>query len=281
MTRPHRTVQSDALFPAPPRVCCGRVCRPRSGGFTLIELLVVIAVIGIVAAILLPVFARVRARARQATCLSNLQQIGLAISQYATDYDESLPPARNGTNALDWTTWRTLVFSYTKDNAIFACPSNPYNRVPALYGDAPISYVANATLLTSPPVTLINPNQVEFPSLLFLVGESSGAGFSMHTPPNNPFANPQCAVFGVPGPPSPAGCEAPEPGSSTDLYAGHDGFSNYLFADGHVRALKPTALCKGMDMWNLFNSNNALPCDPALQNALAANEKYWTQTNQP
>jgi prepilin-type N-terminal cleavage/methylation domain-containing protein/prepilin-type processing-associated H-X9-DG protein len=62
-----------------------------SRGFTLIELLVVIAIIAILAAILFPVFAQARAKARQASCLSNLKQLGLAYQMYATDYDELLP----------------------------------------------------------------------------------------------------------------------------------------------------------------------------------------------
>ncbi len=60
-------------------------------GFTLIELLVVIAIIAILAAILFPVFAQARAKARQASCLSNLRQIGVGIYMYAQDYDEILP----------------------------------------------------------------------------------------------------------------------------------------------------------------------------------------------
>src|SRR5438552_4376165 len=65
----------------------------RRNGFTLIELLVVIAIIAILAAILFPVFAQARDKARQATCFSNLKQIGLAISAYMQDYDEGFPPS--------------------------------------------------------------------------------------------------------------------------------------------------------------------------------------------
>lgn len=65
-------------------------------GFTLIELLVVIAIISILAAILFPVFAKAREKARQAACQSNLKQIGNAIAMYAQDYDETLPQNTSG-----------------------------------------------------------------------------------------------------------------------------------------------------------------------------------------
>src|ERR1700732_1232210 len=65
--------------------------RARRAAFTLIELLVVIAIIAILAAILFPVFAQVREKARQITCTSNCKQFGLAIMQYAEDYDEAMP----------------------------------------------------------------------------------------------------------------------------------------------------------------------------------------------
>src|SRR5207245_8473864 len=60
--------------------------------FTLIELLVVIAIIAILAAILFPVFAQAREKARQTTCLSNLRQVGLGLQMYGQDYDELMPP---------------------------------------------------------------------------------------------------------------------------------------------------------------------------------------------
>src|SRR6201987_431614 len=74
---------------------------PRMGtlpkkGFPLIELLVVIAIIAILAAILFPVFAQAREKARQATCISNLKQFSLAILQYAQDADECMPMGING-----------------------------------------------------------------------------------------------------------------------------------------------------------------------------------------
>ncbi len=101
-------------------------------GFTLIELLVVIAIIAILAAILFPVFAKAREKARQSSCASNLKQIGLAVMSYKQDYDETYPlsfPATGpggtrasscGTNAF-W--WMDLLVPYTKNEQIFHCPS--------------------------------------------------------------------------------------------------------------------------------------------------------------
>jgi prepilin-type N-terminal cleavage/methylation domain-containing protein/prepilin-type processing-associated H-X9-DG protein len=89
--------------------------------FTLIELLVVIAIIAILAAILFPVFAKAREKARQTSCLSNHRQIALGIRQYCGDYDGRLPLYRPiaGSNIY----WNHLIGPYVKNTQVFKCPS--------------------------------------------------------------------------------------------------------------------------------------------------------------
>ena len=116
----------------------------RRNGFTLIELLVVIAIIAILAAILLPVFAAARERARQSTCANNLKQIGLAVMQYTQDYDELLPQGRiyydanaatfcpnlqrqfwDQETGMDEPSWMDFIFPYVKSTGVYYCPSGP------------------------------------------------------------------------------------------------------------------------------------------------------------
>ena len=92
--------------------------------FTLIELLVVIAIIAILAAILFPVFARAREKARQASCQSNLKQLALASKMYGSDYDESVTPGNMNTGATFYL-WSNLLTPYTKNTQLFICPSKP------------------------------------------------------------------------------------------------------------------------------------------------------------
>lgn len=89
-------------------------------GFTLIELLVVIAIIAILAAILLPVFARARENARKATCQSNEKQLANALLMYSQDYDERLPAGYTSPPARDWA---TDTAPYLKNTQVFVCPS--------------------------------------------------------------------------------------------------------------------------------------------------------------
>ncbi|MEN6303606.1 MAG: DUF1559 domain-containing protein [Armatimonadia bacterium] len=95
-------------------------------GFTLIELLVVIAIIAILAAILFPVFAKAREKARQSSCLSNVKQIMLAVLQYAQDYDERTPLAYSGGTGfpLNWNDpVAGRLVPYIKNSQVWACPS--------------------------------------------------------------------------------------------------------------------------------------------------------------
>ena len=96
-------------------------------GFTLIELLVVIAIIAILAAILFPVFAQAREKARQASCLSNLKNIGTAVMLYTDDYNQTYPIARyggmTGAYAYPKCFWTGTLFPYVKDFKVFYCPS--------------------------------------------------------------------------------------------------------------------------------------------------------------
>jgi len=97
----------------------------RRSGFTLIELLVVIAIIAILAAILFPVFARAREKARQASCNSNLKQLALAGNMYAQDYDERLMQfslCANGGPGGCWYRW-DLLGPYIKNKQLWICPS--------------------------------------------------------------------------------------------------------------------------------------------------------------
>ncbi|MCW3052556.1 MAG: prepilin-type N-terminal cleavage/methylation domain [Chthonomonadales bacterium] len=94
----------------------------RRNAFTLIELLVVIAIIAILAAILFPVFAQAREKARQTSCLSNLKQIGIGLIMYQSDYDSMYPPSQLGVAPLI-VSWPTMIQPYIKNEQVFVCPS--------------------------------------------------------------------------------------------------------------------------------------------------------------
>jgi prepilin-type N-terminal cleavage/methylation domain-containing protein/prepilin-type processing-associated H-X9-DG protein len=160
-------------------------------GFTLIELLVVIAIIAILAAILFPVFAQAREKARQTSCLSNMRQLGMGLQMYYQDYDESLfffghnvdrsrlsPGAPLGANAQN--RWWNQILPYTSNAAgLLVCPSDPAHR-PNVTDGKPRSYVANRA---AEGLTLA---QVENPAEIIVVTEK-GDPFddSWFEPPKN------------------------------------------------------------------------------------------------
>lgn len=149
-------------------------------GFTLIELLVVIAIIAILAAILFPVFARAREKARQSSCLSNVKQFSLAILSYTQDYDETLPMEATQTS-IGVMTLADISAPYMKNKQIIICPSDRTGAVEIAnvlaafgYPQAPgatqrMSYTANpyvcADLATGHPINyVVSLAEVAYPS---------------------------------------------------------------------------------------------------------------------
>ena len=109
--------------------------RSNANAFTLIELLVVIAIIAILAAILFPVFAKVREKARQTSCLSNEKQLGLGFAQYIQDNDEMFPSGSVkgtlGPNDLFGIGWAGQIFPYVKSTGVYACPDDKTQSQPS------------------------------------------------------------------------------------------------------------------------------------------------------
>ena len=166
-------------------------------GFTLIELLVVIAIIAILAAILFPVFAQAREKARQSTCLSNLKQIGVAGMMYADDYDENLAPyyhpyysnwsdgrapefISQGYPATkyvtmnmavggvgNWATWMDCLYPYIKNVKIFECPTN---KGKAGYGANAYLVIVDGT--TWVPTSSISIGQITKPADTIMNGDA-------------------------------------------------------------------------------------------------------------
>ncbi len=126
--------------------------KSKRSGFTLIELLVVIAIIAILAAILFPVFAKAREKARQTSCLSQTKQLGLAFIQYYQDYDEKLPAGTQNTPGgafLDkpGVGWAGQIYSQVKSANIYKCPDDSTATIAAtgtVPAQVPVSYGFNS-----------------------------------------------------------------------------------------------------------------------------------------
>jgi prepilin-type N-terminal cleavage/methylation domain-containing protein/prepilin-type processing-associated H-X9-DG protein len=144
----------------------------KCSAFTLIELLVVIAIIAILAAILFPVFAQAREKARQTACLSNSKQIGIALMMYAQDYDEVYPiGAHNNTNP--GTRWSSLIQPYSKNRDVFVCPSRPTVREPDPNRPSRGGFGANVNILTWQGVNGKSMAQIASPANTFIICEAS------------------------------------------------------------------------------------------------------------
>jgi len=221
----------------------------RRQGFTLIELLVVIAIIAILAAILFPVFARARENARRASCQSNLKQIGLGIMQYTQDYDEKMVPFRwRWTGTFSEMPFPSLVQPYVKSAQLFKCPSNtstgnindtprPEYNIPAI----PRSYLANAgdqSVTEGPGDARPMREAPSSPSLAAFNNVATTIIITEHKNNSSIDLWRRSTVYS----------------SATSGLQGHLGTTNFLFADGHVKSMKPIATRNSsICMWTLSN----------------------------
>lgn len=188
----------------------------RARGFTLIELLVVIAIIAILAAILFPVFARARAKARQAACMSNVKQLGTATIMYAQDYDGIMPMWGYGGSDPDDTvadgayTWDTVIMPYLKNQQILRCPDN-HKRTPS--GAIPRSYAmpryVSAQSQDAPPAPAS--------TVMYFDKGAKDVGVWGDAAAENFFQTSGCTGYGL----------------DTTLW--HNGGKNFVFLDGHAK----------------------------------------------
>ena len=192
-------------------------------GFTLIELLVVIAIIAILAAILFPVYARLKEKANQTTCLAQLKQLGLAFQSYANDYDGRLPRldypsggllnwAGCGQNCvMDLVISRGTIYPYVKSEAIYLCPTDAGKRL----GGAPWGAVFQLSYTMNCYLDMALMDRVAKPSEMLLL---------IHQGRNT--INGCCFRW--------TGSERPD--------AGHTGGTNTLMLDGHGKWFPYNAL---------------------------------------
>jgi len=286
-------------------------------GFTLIELLVVIAIIAILAAILFPVFTKVREKARQTSCLSNEKQLGLAFAQYQNDNNETWPTGvsyspPSATIPLEGFGWAAIVNTYVAENGAFKCADDITLPSPqAGYTDNPVSYAFNDNLagiadasLTAPPSTVVlfeienasaniqatlanNPNgdgaSLSFvnPSLLNASYADDGTYESGITYPQTNGVNGPIYVSGdlggITGVLGGAGAPTQNEGTFINGNALHTGGSNFLLADGHAKWLRGSAVSPGLDAQAPGQAESAAIAPPH-NNACATDNTTFTAT---
>ncbi len=263
----------------------------KSGGFTLIELLVVIAIIAILAAILFPVFAQAREKARATSCVSNEKQLATAILMYSQDYDESYPLAFGsdpglpgwGWNyrmpvPLSWATptnarsnaaasnWINSTSPYVKNSQVVTCPSsvnvgfgggNAYTGA----GRVPVSLTFNGLLMAYSLAGVLTP--ANLPLLTEGQGKAALDGYSLAFPV---LLCPDPAQGCSYKPRTANGCDAGN--GSTSSWFGtrnqpapvHSGGSNVAFCDGHVKfrhlAGNNYGTGSGIDFWTNYDAGN-------------------------
>jgi prepilin-type N-terminal cleavage/methylation domain-containing protein len=227
--------------------------------FTLVELIVVIAIVAILAAILFPVFAQARENARQAQCISNLRQIGMGLTLYIQDSDETTPLSYYGPGGLaasgtpsDSTTyykWMDAIYPYIKSDAVFDCPDDHY--APIYHYRSGINYgsfgvngaYSKIGDKETPPRSSFNYtvqlSQIKTPSNTVWAtdtndadtthpGGSSGGSFGFTWP--DPQHNP--SIVSIPN----GTFQLEQPTLGGGLSARHTTMTDAVFCDGHAKA---------------------------------------------
>jgi len=267
--------------PSPRRALATR----RRPAFTLIELLVVIAIIAILAAILFPVFAQAREKARQASCLSNLKQVGLAMLQYGQDYDETLFPWVN-TGAVgpvfwdtyqDFSSWppkvdptKGLLQPYMKNTQVQDCVSAA-GVVPFEPLQMPAVWSAYGTNMLLYPVD----NST---------GQYSGLPFSALSAEADTVFLADAAQFkySTPGQLERTNILRKPSDQFPGTHGLHNGVANVSWMDGHVKAMKPTPPTYTDGYGNtpeVYRSKNVGDLIPAP--GVSSNRDYYFLLNKP